>query len=143
MKKVAVKKFFHPFGSSPARDLYQSELGWGAPDYHDAMTTNPEGILRYYLEKGYDLYLFDTITLRWYCIDNRYENRITLSKLKPNDNWDGKYLEDSQGSVDWVHFNDIPDVIFKCNTVDEFLKGAAIDGTPISDVMTRSWIEFS
>ncbi len=147
-KKVAVKKFFRPIHHKRQdlcrpTDLYKSEVGWHSHDYHDAMTTEPEGVLRYYLETGYDFEFFDSVTLSWYCIDNRYKNRIALSRIRPNENWDGKYLEESQGFIGWLNSKDIPDVIFKCETVDEFLKGATIDGTPISEVMTRSWIVYS
>ncbi len=142
MNKVVLKNFFRPFNGGGTA-LYDQDVGWNIYDYNDAMSTEPKEILRYYLERGDDLYFFDTVTLRWYVIDNRYPNRIALSILHLNEEWDGMYFEENYTEVDWLNCKDIPDVIFECETPDEFLNGAKIGEDAISDIMARSYIVFS
>ncbi len=139
MKKIVLKNFHQRLHGDT--NLYESELGWFQRDYDDAMAHSPEDVLRYHLNFRYDMYFFYPQTMRWYCIDTCSGPKITLVLLKPKKDWDGKFLDDN---VEPFSMNDEDlDILYQFDTVDEFIKGAVIDGEPISDVIAKSWIEFS
>ncbi len=139
MKRIALRNFFRdPNGDY---SLYETDLGWSQRDYDDAMSCRSEDVLRYHLDTRYDFYFFYPKTMRWYYIDTCSGPRITLVRMKPKKDWDGKYIEDNIEPFD-MDDNDL-EILFSCNSADEFMKGATIDGEPISDVVSRSYINFS
>ncbi|MCD8313435.1 MAG: hypothetical protein LUC24_04675 [Bacteroidales bacterium] len=139
MKKIALKNF--SFSLSGDYNLYESDLGWGQDDFDDAMASTVEGVLRYYLDRRYDLYFFDPKTMRWYYIDTCSSPEKILVRMKPRKDWDGKFLDDNIEPFSMT--DDDLDILFRCDTVDEFMKGATIEGDPVYDVVARSYIDFS
>ncbi|MCD7710888.1 MAG: hypothetical protein LUI04_06040 [Porphyromonadaceae bacterium] len=146
MKKIAVKNYYMVRLDDKDADsnLYEADLGWGQYDYDEAMADTPEDVLRYYLDVVcYDVYFFSADTFSWYWIDNRGDG-YKLSLLPTRPDWDGMFLEGNYllpGKMPWP--DDIPNVIFKADTLEEFIKGARIGGKTIGEALNRASIYLS
>ena len=119
-------------------ELETSDVGWTKSDMSGATTDDPEMLFRYYIDiTGFNMafyYIDDG------CFYNIFTEQlpVTVHRMRPNPNWDGKYVIDSVIGGGSTHATG--EVIYSTDDATKIWNELRIGGKSIGEVLKRSVI---